>query len=85
MGMVEVGEDTGFREKCFDRLGLGDSLGAGNFDRNGPMEIVIVRQNDLTEAPSSNLPEKGISPYLGTIEERAGARRLFTRGLDALG
>ena len=42
MGMVEAGNDAGFVQVCLNVLGMRDSIWAGNFDRNGSVEIIVV-------------------------------------------
>ena len=44
MGMVEAGEDASFVQVSVDILGPRDSLGRGNFDRDGAVQIVVVSQ-----------------------------------------
>ena len=42
LGMVQTGEDASFVQVCLHILGLRVSFGAGNFDRNGAVEIIIT-------------------------------------------
>ncbi len=42
MGMVETGKDAGFVQVRLNVLGLRDSIGAGNFDGNRTVEIIVV-------------------------------------------
>ena len=41
MGMVETGNDAGFVQVCLDILGLRDSLGAWDLDRNRAVKLLI--------------------------------------------
>jgi len=54
--MVQTGEDAGFIQECLDILGLRDSFGAGNFDRNSTVEIIIMGQENLTEPALAQRP-----------------------------
>ena len=70
MGMVQTGEDAGFVQVCLDILGLRDSLGAGNFDRNPAVEVLIMGQEDLTEAALAQASEDRVTTDLRAIAVR---------------
>ena len=74
MGMVEVGDDAGFGQVCLDILGPRDSFGAGNLDRNGAVELLVIGQEDLTEAALAQAPEDVVPPDLRRMKQREGAR-----------
>jgi len=57
VGMVQFGEDAGFVQVSLDILGLGDSFGAGNFDRNRAIKFLIKGQKDFTETALSQTSE----------------------------
>ncbi len=64
MGVVEAGEDAGFVEVCVDILGLRDSIWAGNFDRNRPVEVIVVGKIDPSEPALAQDPEDRVTPDL---------------------
>ena len=49
VGMVQLGEDSGFNEKRFDILGVGDSFGVWHLDGDRAVEVVVVSKIDPSE------------------------------------
>ncbi len=56
MGMVETRNDAGFVQVSLDILRARDSLGAGDFDRNRAVKLVVVRR----ERPRRTRPSPGV-------------------------
>jgi hypothetical protein len=49
MGMVELGEDSGFNKERLGILRAGDAIRVWHLDRYGAVEIVVVSQIDPSE------------------------------------
>jgi hypothetical protein len=49
VGMVQLGEDSGFNEERFHILGLGDSFRVRHLDGDRAVEIIVVSKIDPSE------------------------------------
>ena len=47
--MVQSGEDTGFGQKRFHILGVGDSFGVWHLDGDRAVEVIVVSKIDPSE------------------------------------
>jgi hypothetical protein len=70
--MVEVRNDLGFGQVSFDIFRARNSLGAGNLDRNGAIEIVIKGLKDLAETALPKPPQQIVTPDFRRMEKREG-------------
>jgi hypothetical protein len=80
MGVIEAREDAGFVQVRLNVLGLRDPLRAGDFDRDGSVEVVIEGEEDLSEPAPPKASEDRVTPDLRRMEERERDFRLLTGG-----
>ncbi len=71
MRVVQTGDDPGFGEVCLDIFRPGDPLRSGNFDGNRSIQVVIKRQENLTEPALTKPSEDGVTIDLHRIGTRA--------------
>ena len=57
VGMVQLGEDSGFVEKGLDILGVGDPLRVGHLDGDRAIEVIVVSKIDPSESALTQRPE----------------------------
>jgi hypothetical protein len=84
MRMVEAGEDTGFVQVRLDVFRLRDAIRAGDFDRDGAVEIVIEGEEDLSEPACPKPSEDLVATDLRGLGNGEGARRVLIGGSQAL-
>ena len=79
MGMVQLGEDSGFNEKRLDILGANDSFGVWHLDGDRAVEVIVVSQIDRPEAALTKPTNDPIPPNFGGIDVGKIARTLEGR------
>jgi hypothetical protein len=79
MGMVQLGQDSGFTEKRFDILGAGDSFGVWDLDGDRAVEFIVVSEIDPSEPALTEPTDNPIAPDSGGIAVGTVARALDGR------
>ncbi len=62
MGMVQLGEDASFVQIRLHILGMGDTSGVRNLDRDRTIEVVVVREVDPSESALTEEPGDPVAP-----------------------
>ena len=74
VGMVQLGENSGFDEKRFHILGAGDSFGVRHLDGDRAVEVIVVSQIDPSEPALTEPADDPVAPDLGGIAVRGATR-----------
>ena len=74
IGMVQFGEDTGFNEKRFHILGVGDSFGVWHLDGDRAVELIVVSKIDPSEPALTQPSEDRVTPDLRGVFTRQDCR-----------
>ena len=79
VGMVQLGEDAGFNEKCLGILGASDSFGIRHLDGDRAVKVVVVSEIDPSEPALTEPTDDPIPPNFGGIDVGEVARTLNGR------
>ena len=79
VGMVQLGEDSGFNEKRLDILGASDSFRVWHLDGDRAVEVIVVSEIDPSEPALTEPMDDPIAPNFGGIAVGEVARTLNGR------
>src|SRR6516165_9577388 len=83
IGVVQLGEDSGFAQIGFDILGMSDTFWVRYLDRHGAVKFIVASKIDPSEAALTQAADDSVAPDRRGINEGESSATLC-RGWGSL-